>query len=159
READSRLKQELQQKELAFQAKLKQREQELALRADVRETEQQKQWASDLRLREEESERESEGRVRAAEARWSQDAQQKEELFRSKSPQRDQQWQVKLNGAGAELQTQPEALRRREGEANAALRELEARLRQEMHQKDEAAQANAEQREADLVAQLNAQAE
>ena len=48
------MQQELQQKELTFQAKLKQREQELTLKADTRETELQNQWVSDLRAREEE---------------------------------------------------------------------------------------------------------
>ena len=56
-----------------------------------------------------------------------------------------------------------QVVRRREAEsADAglrALRELEAHLRQEMQQKDEAAQAKARQREQVLVAQLTAQAE
>ena len=160
READMRLKQELQQKELAFQAKLKQREQELALRADAREAELQNQWASDLRVREEEWERQAQSRVRATETRLGLEAQQKEELFLSRSRQRDQQWQMKLDAARAELQTQTEeVLRRRDAEAEASLRELEANLRKEMQQKDEAAQTMIKQREQDLIAQLSAQAE
>jgi hypothetical protein len=160
RETDTRLKQELQQKELAFQAKLKQREQELAIKAEARETELQNQWASDLRAREEEWARQAESHVRATEARLSLEAQQKEELFLSKSRQLDQQWQAKVDAGRAELQAQTkEALRRREVEANTGLRELEAHLRKEMQQKDEAAQAKAKQREQDLVAQLTAQAE
>jgi len=160
REAEARLKQELQQKELVFQAKLKQREQELALRADARETELQTQWASDLRLREEEWERQTQSRVRATETRLGLEAQQKEELALSKSRQRDQQWQTKLDAVRAEFQTQTEeAVRRRDAEAEAALREQEARVRKEIQQKEEAAQAMAKQREQDLVAQLSAQAE
>jgi len=159
READGRLKQEVQQKELAFQAKLKQREQELALKAEARETELQKQWAAELRVREEEWQRQAETRIRATESRIAQENQQKEEVFLSKSRQRDQQWQVKLDAARAELQAQTEILRRREVEADARLRELEAQLRQEMQQKEEAAQARAEHREQELVAQLTAQAD
>ena len=159
READARWKQELQQRELAYQAKLKQREQEAALRVEARETELQKQWASDLRAREEEWERQAEARVRAAENRVSQESQQKEELFQSKLRQRDQQWQVKLDGAKAELQAQTEALRRREAEADAALRELESHLRKEMQQRDDAARAKAEEREQELMAEFSAQAE
>jgi hypothetical protein len=159
READTRLKQELPQKELAFQAKLKQREQELAIRADARETELQNQWASNLRVREEEWERQAEARVRATETRLGVEAQQKEEQFVSKSRQRDQQWQVKLDALRAELQAQTEEVRRRRDEAEAGLRELEAALRQEMQQKDDATQAKARQREQDLVTQLTAQAD
>jgi hypothetical protein len=159
REAETRLKQESQQKELAFQAKLKQREQEVAIKAEAREMELQNQLASDLRAREEEWNRQAESRVRATETRLSQEAQQKEELFLSKSRQRDQQWQAKLDSVRAELQTQTEEVRRRRDEADATLRELEANLRKEMQEKDEAAQAKARQREQDLVTQMTAQAE
>src|SRR5437867_1696563 len=137
REGVTRLKQELQQKELTFQAKLKQREQEVALRADGRETEMQNQWASDLRVREEEWERQAQSRVRATETRLGLEAQQKEELFLSKSRQRDQQWQMKFDAVRAELQTQTEeVLRRRDGEAGASLRWREGNLRKEIQQKD-----------------------
>ncbi len=160
READARLKQELQQKELGFQAKLKQREQELALRADARETELQNQWASDLRVREEEWERQAQTSVRATETRFGLEAQQKEELFLSKSRQRDQQSQMKVDAVRAELQTETEQLfRRRDADADASLRELETHIRKEMQQKHDAAQSMAKQREQDLVAQLSAQAE
>src|SRR5437763_4875048 len=88
------------------------------------------------------------------------EAQQKEELFLSKSRQRDQQWQVKLDAARAEAQLQTkEIVRRRETEADAALRGLQAQLRNEMQQKDEAAQAKARQREQNLISELSAQAE
>lgn len=160
REANVRLKQELQQKELAFEAKLKQREQELAIRAEARETEAQNQWSAELRSREEEWERQAESRVRAAEGRLVHEAEQKEELFLSKSRQRDQQWQLKLEAARAEAQTQAEEIvRRREGEASVRTREVEARLRKEMQEKDEAALAKAAQREQDFALQLTAQAE
>ncbi|HLH53489.1 MAG TPA: hypothetical protein VKY92_07725 [Verrucomicrobiae bacterium] len=159
READARLKQELQQKELAFQAKLKQREQELALKAGSREAELQAQWAADLRTREEEWERQAEARVRAAEARFAQEAQQNEEVFLAKSRQRDQQWQVKLDGVRGELQVQTEALRRREAESTSAMRELENRLRAELQQKEQDIQARAEQREQELVGQMSAEAD
>src|SRR5205814_2127623 len=105
-----RLTQELHQKELAFQAKLKQREQELAIRADAQQSELQKQWASDLRVREEERERQAESRVRATETRLGHELQQKEELFVSKSRQREEQWQAKLDAVRAELQAQTAAM-------------------------------------------------
>jgi hypothetical protein len=50
-------------------------------------------------------------------------------------------------------------LRRREAEAETGLRELEARLRKEMQEKEEAAQAEASLREQELVIRFNAQAE
>jgi hypothetical protein len=106
REAESRLKQDLQDKELAFQAKLKQRDQELALKADARETELRKQLASDLRAREEDWERQTQARIRTTEARLAREAQEKEEMFVAKSRQREEQWQVKLDGVLAELQSQ-----------------------------------------------------
>jgi hypothetical protein len=159
REAESRLKQELQQKELAFQAKLKQREQELGAKADARETELQAHFASDLRARQEEWEHETEARLRTAEGRLAADSQQKEEQFASKSRQRDQQWQAKLDTLRTELQTQTEEVRRRRDETESSLRELEASLRQEMAQKEETLQAKSKQREQDLVTQLSAQAD
>jgi len=159
REAVARLREELQQKELAFHAKLKQRELELTNRAAARETELQNQWTSDLRATEEAWERQAESRVGDVQTRLSDEAQQKEELFQSQLRQRDQQWQVKLEAVRAELQTKTEQVLRRELEADAGLRELEARLRKEMQQKDDAAQAKARQRELDLVAELTAQAE
>jgi hypothetical protein len=160
RDATTRLKQELQQKELAFEAKLKQREQELSIKAALRETELQNQWDAGLRLREEEWERQAESRARATESRLVHEAEQKEELFQSRLRQRDQQWQVKLDDARAEAQAQAEdVLRRREGEIGASQRELEAQLRKEMQQRDEAALARAKQREQDFAAQLSAQAE
>jgi hypothetical protein len=109
-EADKRFKLELQQKELAFQAKLKQREQELTTRADVRETELQNQRVSELRAREEDWERQAESRVRATETRLSHEAQQKEEQSLSKARQRDQQWQLKLDGLQAELEAKTEGV-------------------------------------------------
>jgi len=110
READSRMKQELQDKELAFQARLKQREQELAIKADSRETELRKQLASDLRAREEDWERQIQSRIRTTEARLAREAQEKEELFLAKSRQREEQWQVKMDGLLAELQSQSAAI-------------------------------------------------
>jgi hypothetical protein len=160
REAAARLKQELQQRELAFEGRLKQREQELAIRSAAHETELQTQWNTDLRVREEEWERQAESRIRAAETRVNHEAQQKEELHLSKSRQREQQWQAKLDAVRAESVAQTEeAVRRRGAEAEAALRELETVLRKEMQQKDEAAQARAKQREQELAAQLTAQAQ
>jgi hypothetical protein len=160
RDANTRMKQELQQRELAFEAKVKQREQELAIKASARETELQNQWNSDLRVREEDWERQAQSRVRAAETRLASEAQQKEELFLSKTRQRDQQWQVKMDALRAELLSQAEeALRRRELEADANLRDLEAQLRKEMQQKEEATLVKARQREQELEAQLTAQAQ
>jgi hypothetical protein len=90
--------------------------------------------------------------------------QQKEEVFQSKSRQRDQHWQAKLDNVRTELQAQAEQdLRRRETEANEArnraLRELEAQLRQEAQLKEETLLAESKQREQSLTAQLNAQIE
>lgn len=160
REANTRLKQELQQKELAFEAKLKQREHELAIKSEARETELQNQWNAQSRVREEECERQADSRVRAAETRLTHDSEQKEELFLAKSRQREQQWQSRLDGLRLELQAQnDEALRRRGMEADAALRDLEIRLRKETEQKLEDSQAKAKQREEELAEQLTAQAE
>jgi len=160
REAATRLKQELAQKELAFESRVKQREQELTVKAHARETELQSKWNADLRLRDEEWERQSESRVRAAEIRLAHEAQQKEELFLSKSRQNDQQWQMKLDAVRAEFQAQTdEALRRRDSEVDASMREREARLRKEMQQQLEASQAMVKQREQDFALQVNAQAE
>jgi hypothetical protein len=160
RESDARLKQELQQKELAYQAKLKQREQELALRADSRETELQNQWASDLRVREEEWERQTQSRIRATENRLDLESKEKDELFLTKSRQRDQQWQVRLDDLRNELQAQNEEfLRRHDAEADAKRRDAEAQLRKEMQQQEESLQSRATQREQDIVAQLTAQSE
>ena len=160
REAGTRLKQELAQKELAFESRVKQREQELTVKAHARETELQSKWNADLRLRDEEWERQAESRVRAAEIRLAHEAQQKEELFLSKSRQNDQQWQMKLDAVRAEFQSQTEeALRRRESEVDASMREREARLRKEMQEQLEASQAMVKQREQDFALQVNAQAE
>ena len=160
READARLREELQQKELAFLAKLKQRELELTQRATTWETELRKQWAAELHARSEEWEREAGSRVRATETRLSLETQQKDELFQSQSLQRDQQWQVKLDAARAELQSlNDQVLRRRDMEAEARLRTLETNLRKEMQQKDDTARSDAQEREQDLRTQLSAQAE
>ncbi len=164
RETDTRLKQELQQKELEFQAKLKQREQEQNTRAGVRETELQKQWALDLRVREEEWARQTDARVRAAEVRLTQEARQKEEAIEIKTRQREQQLQSEFDARQAEFMGQTEHFRRRRevettDAGQRALRDLEVHLRQEMQQKEEAAQAKARQREQELIAQFSAQAE
>jgi hypothetical protein len=164
RATETRLGHEAQQKEEVFQIKIRQREQQLQAQFDARQAESQAQWDQDLHGHEQEWERNAEARARATESRWMAELQQKEELFQSTLRQRDQQWQVKLDALREELQTQTEQdLRRREVEsADArlrALRELEARLRQEMQQKDEAAQAKAKQREQTWLAKLTAQAE
>jgi hypothetical protein len=130
RESDSRLKQDLQDKELAFQAKLKQREQELAIKADARETELRKQLATDLRAREEDWERQAQSRIRATEVRLSRESQEKEELFVAKSRQREEQWQVKLDGVLAELQAQ-----------TAAIEPFKEQLARAERERDEARQA------------------
>jgi hypothetical protein len=133
REAESRLKQDLQDKELAFQAKLKQRDQELALKADARETELRKQLASDLRAREEDWERQTQARIRTTEARLAREAQEKEEMFVAKSRQREEQWQVKLDGVLAELQSQ-----------TASIEPFKEQLARAEKERDEARQVAAE---------------
>jgi chromosome segregation ATPase len=65
-----------------------------------------KQLASDLRAREDDWERQAQTRIRTTEARLAREAQEKEELFMAKSRQREEQWQVKLDGVLAELQAQ-----------------------------------------------------
>jgi hypothetical protein len=164
RASETRLGHEAQQKEEVFQIKIRQREQQLQSQFDARQAEMQAQWDQDLHGHEQEWARNAEACARATESRWMAEMQQKEELSQSKLRQRDQQWQVKLDGLRAELQAQTEQdMRRREVEsADArlrALRELEARLRQEMQQQEEAAQAKTKQREQALVAQLTAQVE
>jgi len=159
-EAEKTLRQKLQQQEAAFHAKLKQREEELAIKAAARETELQNQFAADLRAREEEWERRAESRASAIETRLRFEAQQNEELFLSKSRQRDQQWQAKLDALRLDTQGQTEEVARRsELESETALRELETQLRKEMKDKEEAFQAKWKQREQELGAQLNAQVE
>jgi hypothetical protein len=179
----------LRQREDDFERQLKQREQELSLAFDARLAEEQTRNEQDGHRREAEMERrlearalevdarwkkeeqqreeavqewkaQTESRCRATETRLQQEAQQKEELFLSKARQRDQQWQMKLDAALAETQTQTEeVLHRRQAEADARLHELEAQLRKEMQQKDEAAQARARQREQELQTQFAAQIE
>lgn len=159
-DVDARWKQEVQQREDVAQFKLKQREQQLQAQAEARISEVQAKAEEEFHSREAELERQAESRVRAIENRLNLEAQQKEELVQTKSRQREQQWQVKLDTARAEAQAQIDELtRRRDTEGETALRDLETRLRKEMQQKDETAQAGAKQREQDLVAQLTAQAE
>lgn len=131
-EAATRLDQQLQQQELNFQARLKQREQELAARADGRETEVQKQWTARLRVREEEWERQTEVAVRAAETRFKQELQQKEDDFLSKSRQREEQWQTKLDAAQTELQAKA-----------ASIEPFKALVARAENERDEAKQAAA----------------
>jgi hypothetical protein len=164
RATETRLSHEAQQKDEVFQIKIRQREQQLQSQFEARQAELQAQRDQDLRGHEQEWMRNAEACARATESRWMAEMQQKEELAQSKLRQRDQQWQVKLDGLRAELQAQAEQdLRSREAESADgrlhALRELEARLRQEMEQQNEAAQAKAKQREQALVAKLTAQVE
>lgn len=164
RSAEARLGQDAQQKEEVFQAKLRQREQQLQAQFDVRQTELQAQWEQIARAREQEWQRNAEACARAAESRWIAELQQKEELSQSKLRQRDQQWQVKLDSARAEQQAQVEQeLRRREAAAaeatTRALTEQEVQLRKEMQEKQDAALAEAKQREQVLVGHLTAQEE
>jgi len=131
------LKDELQQKELAFHAKLKQREQELTARAATRETELKNQWTTDASAREDEWEQQTLARIRAVENRAAQEAEQKEEGFQLKLRQREQQLQAQFDARQAELQSQRDRDVRR--------RELEF--------------VEAQQREQHLVAKLAAQTE
>ena len=57
------------------------------------------------------------------------------------------------------MQAQSEALRRREADADARVREVEANLRKELQEKEESVRAEAQHREEDLVAQMTAAAE
>jgi hypothetical protein len=159
RATETRLGREAQQKEELFQTKIRQREQQLQSQFEARQAELQAKWDQDLHGHEQEWERKTEAGARAAEARWLAQIEEKEELFQSKLRQRDQQWQVKLDAARDELQAQTEVLRRREAESDASLRGLEAQLRQEMKQKDEAAQAQAKQSAQDLIAAMTVQAD
>ena len=161
---ETRLGYDAQQKEEAFQIKMRQREHQLQSQFDARQAELQTQWDQNLHSHEQEWERNAEARARATESRWIAELQQKEELFQSRLRQRDEEWQAKLASVRIELQAKSEQeLRRRDAEsAEAGLRaaaELESKLRQEVQQKDEVAQAKARQREQDLAAQLAAQAE
>jgi hypothetical protein len=136
RAAEVRLGHEAQQKEEAFQSKLRQREQQLQSQFDARQTELKVQWDQELRNREQEWERNAEATARATESRLMTEMQQKDELFQSKLRQRDQQWQAKLDNAKVELQAQADQeLRRRDAEV-----------------------AEARQREQDLMAQMSTQA-
>lgn len=137
REAESRLRDAVQAQELAFHARLKQREQELTGAIAAREGELKEQLSADLRVREEKLVQQSESRVRALESRAAQEAQQREEDFKLKLRQREQQLQAQFEARLTEAQLQWEQ---------------EGRRRQ-------AEFAEAKQREQDLVARLNAQAE
>ncbi len=164
RAVEARLSHEAQQKEEVFQIKLRQREQQWQAQFDARQAETKAQWEQTMHEREQETQRTAEATARATETRWLAEVQQKEELFQSKSRQRDQHWQSKLENARTELQAQTEQdLRRRETEANEArqraLRELETQLRQEMQLKEETLLAESKQREQALAVQLNAQIE
>ncbi|HMP82303.1 MAG TPA: hypothetical protein PKA41_06295 [Verrucomicrobiota bacterium] len=161
READARLRQELQQREIAFHSKLKQRELELNTRAAARETELQSQWAADFRARQEEWEKQAEARVRAAEARLNQDSQQKEELFQMKLRQREQQLQSQFDARQAELQAQRDQdihNRQQEWERNAqdAARAVEQRWMADLQQKEELFQSKLRQRDQQWQARLDA---
>jgi hypothetical protein len=164
RALEARLGHEAQQKEEAFQIRLRQREQQLQAQFEARQTEAQAKWDQDLHRHEQEWGHNAEAGARAAESRRQAELQQKEELSQTRLRQRDQQWQAKLDTLRTELQAQTEQeLRRHEAEAAdvrlRALRELEARLRQEIQQKDDAAQATAKQRDQAWAAKLTAQAE
>lgn len=161
-DADARLLQELQQKELSFHARMKQRELELAAKAAAREAELQSQWSAEIRAREEKWQRQTEARVQSVEALHTHDAQQKEEAFQGKLRQRDQEWQAKLEAARGELRTQGEQeLRRRDAEIAEArsreIKELEVQLRKSIEEKHAALLAEAKQREQDLAARLTSQ--
>jgi hypothetical protein len=159
RATETRLGLEAQQKDEIFQIKFRQREHQLQSQFDARQAELEAKWDQDLHGHKQEWERNTETRAHAIESRLLAEIQQKEELFQSKSRQRDEQWQAKLDAVRVELQAQNEQeLRRSEVEASDAVRalsELEARLRQEIQQKDEA-QAKAKQRDQELSAQVDA---
>lgn len=162
REAEARLKQELQAQQLNFAAKLQQLEKDTTAKSVAREIELQNQWAADLRTHEQEWQRQAEARVRATEARLNQEVRQKDEIFEVKLRQREQQLQTEFEAREAELQTQTQHFHRRREEESVdasqrALRELELQLRQEMQQKEEAAQARGKQREQEFLAQMNTQ--
>lgn len=137
REAAARLQEQLQEKELAFHARLKQREQELTGSVAGREAEIKEQLAADFRAREEKLAQQADARVRALEARSAQELQQKEEEAKLKLRQREQQLQAQFEARQSEWQLQFDQESRRRG----------------------AELAEAKQREHELTARLNAQAE
>lgn len=149
RDAIARLRQELQQQEQAYLAKLKQREQELTMRAATQVTEVQSQAAADLRKRQEDWERQTQMKLR----------------------QREQQLQAEFDARHAELQKKSEQelnTRQQEWErtAEAAARVTESRLANEIRQKEELFQSKLRQRDeqwqekiATLRAELQAQNE
>ena len=146
------------------QAKIRQREQQLQSQFDAAQAELQARWDQDTHSRQQEWERNAEAVARATESRYAAEVQQKEEVFQSKLRQRDQHWQDKLSTVRAELQAHNEQeVRRREAESaeerQRALRELEAHVRKDLQEKNELAQAEAKQREKDLLAQIATQTE
>lgn len=162
RETETRLKQELQAQQLGFAAKFQQLEKEFTAKGVAREIELQNKWAEDLRAHEQEWQRQAEARVRATEARLNQELRQKDEIFEVKLRQREQQLQTEFEARETELQSQTQHFHRRREEESAdanqrALRELELQLRQEMQQKEAAAQTRGKQREQEFLAQMNAQ--
>ncbi len=164
RGVESRLMQEMQQREEQLQTQFHQREQQLRAEAEARQTELKAQGEKTLRDREQEWEQKAAARTKELEARFSIERKQREELFQAQLRQHTAEWQKRLETARAEWQTQSEQDRRRqEQEATAAregaLRELETRLRGELQAQYEAAQAQAKKREQDLTAQLLAATE
>ncbi|HZV34955.1 MAG TPA: hypothetical protein VFB72_10315 [Verrucomicrobiae bacterium] len=155
--AETRLREELKKKDERLEVRLKEREQELNAKAEASVADSRKQLLAEVSAREEDLERRSKSRIAAAEARVAEEAKHNEELFNGKLRQRDQQWQAKLDALQLESKAEiEEALRRRGLEADAALRALETQLREEMQQKEMAAQTRTAQREQEAIAQSRA---
>lgn len=158
REAEVNLHRELQQQELAFLARMKQREQDLIARAETRDTEAQKQRAAELQSREEEWSRQSDTRVRALETRLTQEIKQKDDAAAQRLRQREQQLLAQADARVTEIQSRSEQeLQRREEElthqSESRLQSLEARLLDEARQKEDAFGQRLRQREQQLLSQ------
>jgi hypothetical protein len=136
----------LRERKEEFERQLQQREQELTLEADASLARDQARVDAENRRREEEFERQMETRLAEVDARWKQEAQQREDAIQIRLKQREQELTTKAT----------HELRRRESELErqieAQSREAEARLKQELQQKELASQAKLKQREQELAA-------
>ncbi len=150
REVELRWKQEWQQREEAAQIQAKQREQQL-----------QAQAAQSLRQREAELERQLDAQAREAETRLKQELQAQQLTYTGKLQQLEKEFTAKNVAREIELQNKwAEDLRGHEQEwqrqAEARARAVEARLQQEIRQKDEIFEVKLRQREQQLYTEFAA---
>jgi hypothetical protein len=159
RAAEARLREELQQKDTYYQAKLKHREQDLAMRGEAywtQEVQKREEAAlSRLKQREQQLQAQIDGLQREAQT-------QADELMRSRQSEFERQLEAQSRGAETRLR---EELEQKEAYFHARLKQREQELAmrseaywaQELQKRDESAQAKLRQREQQLQAQTEVQ--